>query len=146
LELSLLGGPGYTRNWALLRISGALKARIFPVPFKSRDTMPLLLNAEQPPMTAGPDGVVRIAGTRVTLDTVVAAFADGATAEEIVQQYPTLQLSDVYAVIGYYLRRKADVDEYLAERESQAHDVRRANEAAFDPAGIRVRLLSRRQT
>lgn len=36
------------------------------------------------------DGVVRVAGTRVTLDTVVAAFEEGATAEEIAQQYPSL--------------------------------------------------------
>jgi hypothetical protein len=33
------------------------------------------------------DGVVRVAGTRVTLDTVVGAFDTGATAEEIAQQY-----------------------------------------------------------
>ncbi|MEP0758427.1 DUF433 domain-containing protein [Trichocoleus sp. DQ-A2] len=41
-------------------------------------------------------------GTRVTLDTVVAAFNSGATAEEIVFQYPSLQLANIYAVISYY--------------------------------------------
>jgi uncharacterized protein (DUF433 family) len=50
------------------------------------------------------DGVARIGATRVTLDTLVAAFEEGATAEEIVRQYPSLQLADVCSVIGYYLR------------------------------------------
>jgi uncharacterized protein (DUF433 family) len=89
-------------------------------------------------------GVVRVTGTRVTLDTVVAAFHDGATADEIAEQYPTLQLSDVYAVIGYYLRRKRDVDEYLAGRERRAEEVRRENESRFSPVGVRSRLLARR--
>jgi hypothetical protein len=40
------------------------------------------------PLTADAHGVLRIGHTRVTLDTVLAAFAEGATAEEIVQQYP----------------------------------------------------------
>jgi uncharacterized protein (DUF433 family) len=30
------------------------------------------------------DGIARVGGTRVTLDTVLAAFPDGATAEEII--------------------------------------------------------------
>ena len=108
--------------------------------------MSLLMKAEQPPMVADPEGIVRIAGTRVTLDTVVAAFHDGATAEEIAEQYPSLQLSDVYAVIGYYLRWKPEVDEYLAGRESLADGIRQENEAKFDPVGVRTRLLSRRRT
>jgi len=62
------------------------------------------------PLVADAHGVVRVGNTRVTLDTVIAAFADGATAEEIAQQYPSLYLADVYSVIGYYLRHTADVD------------------------------------
>ena len=58
--------------------------------------------------------------TRVTLDTVIAAFLEGATAEEIAQQYPSLQLSDVYIAIGYYLKHKVEVDAYLLERQHRA--------------------------
>jgi len=104
----------------------------------------LELTAERPPLATDSEGVVRVAGTRVTLDTVVAAFHDGATAEEIAEQYPSLRLADIYAVIGYYLRRQDEVDEYLAARQTQANRVRRENEAKFDPAGVRDRLLSRR--
>jgi uncharacterized protein (DUF433 family) len=53
------------------------------------------------PLKTDVDGVVRVGNTRVTLDTVIIAFKEGATAEEIVSQYPSLLLADVYAVIGY---------------------------------------------
>jgi uncharacterized protein (DUF433 family) len=46
------------------------------------------------------DGAVRVAGTRVTLDTIVAAFDAGATAEEIAQHYSSISLADVYSVIA----------------------------------------------
>jgi uncharacterized protein (DUF433 family) len=96
------------------------------------------------PLQMDADGVVRVGGTRVTLDTVVAAFADGATAEEIVQQYPSLTLADVYTVLGYYLRRRAEVEAYLQRREQQALLVRQQNERRADPRGVRERLLARR--
>ncbi len=89
-------------------------------------------------------GVVRISKTRVTLDTVVTAFLEGATAEEIKEQYPSLQLSDIYSVIGYYLRHQAEVDVYLLERERFATEVRQEAERRFNPIGIRDRLLARR--
>lgn len=96
------------------------------------------------PLKTDVDGVVRVGNSRVTLDTVIAAFTDGATAEEIAAQYPTLSLADVYAVIGYYLQQRADVDAYLSQRRQLATEVRQRNEARFDPQGIRDRLLARR--
>lgn len=106
--------------------------------------MSISVNAEPVPLLTDKDGVVRVGGTRVTLDTVVAAFNDGATAEEIVQQYPSLQLADVYAVISHYLRNRSEVEKYLRKRQKQAEEIRKQNEARFDPAGIRERLLARR--
>jgi uncharacterized protein (DUF433 family) len=104
----------------------------------------LVIAAEPVPLEADADGVVRVAGTRVTLDTVVAAFRQGATAEEIVYQYPSLDLADVYAVLAYYLQSQAQVDAYLCRRQGQADRVRKENEARFDPHGIRERLTARR--
>ena len=106
--------------------------------------MTLTTASEDIPFQIDADGVARIGGTRVTLDTVIAAFVDGATAEEITQQYPALNLSDVYYVIGYYLRRPQDVEVYLRDRQVQAKVVRKQNESRFDPEGIRNRLLARR--
>ncbi len=95
------------------------------------------------PMELDTAGVVRVGGTRVTLDTVIAAFKDGATAEEIVHQYPSLALADVYSVIGHYLRRSEEVEAYLQQRKAQADAVRKQNEMRFDPDGVRDRLLAR---
>jgi uncharacterized protein (DUF433 family) len=80
--------------------------------------MPLI--TEAPPLTADGSGGLRVGETRVLLEIVIRAFQDGATAETIVQRYPTLLLSDVYSTIGYYLRRNAEVDAYLVDREQQA--------------------------
>jgi uncharacterized protein (DUF433 family) len=99
---------------------------------------------EPMPLELDRDGVMRVGGTRVTLDTVVAAFNEGATAEEIAQQYPTLSLADIYAVIGYYLRRRDEVESYLLKRRELAEAVRQENEARFNPVGVRERLLARR--
>lgn len=106
--------------------------------------MALSFATEVIPLQVDRDGVVRVGKTRVTLDTVIAAFSDGATAEEIVQQYPSLSLADVYQVIGYYLRRASDVEAYLQQRKTQADEVRKQNESRFDPQGVRERLLARR--
>ena len=99
---------------------------------------------ERVPIRTDADGVIRVGGTRVTLDTVVAAFDAGATAEEIVQQYPSLALADVYSVIAYYLRHRDDLHDYLEGRLGQHAEVRAQNERRFDPSGVRDRLIARR--
>jgi uncharacterized protein (DUF433 family) len=106
--------------------------------------MALSLAVEPLPLRLDADGVVRVGGTRVTLDTVVAAFHDGASAEEIVEQYSSLDLGDVYAALAYYLRHRPEVDEYLEEGRRRSAAVQAENEARFDPRGLRDRLLARR--
>ena len=96
------------------------------------------------PLRFDKDGVVRVGGTRVTLDTTVRAFLRGATAEEIIQQYPSLSLPDVYATISYYLQNREEVDRYLEMRGKHAQAVRRENQRRFDQQGIRERLLARK--
>ena len=107
--------------------------------------MPEALNSEPFPLETGPDGVIRVGGTRVTLDTIWAAFQEGATAEEIVQQYPSLSLADAYQAIGYCLRNRVLVTRYLANRTDSGEDIRKSNESRWPPEGIRARLLERRR-
>jgi len=106
--------------------------------------MALAILAEPAPLTNNPHGVVRVGGTRVTLDTVIAVFKQGSTAEEIVHRYPSLRLGDVYASIAFYLNHQEDVEAYLQQRQQQAQEIRQMNEARFDPQGLRDRLLARR--
>jgi hypothetical protein len=81
----------------------------------------------------------------VTLDSVVAAFDMGATAEEIVHRYPSLDLPTVYEVLAYVLRHRAAVDDYLLARRETAAEVQAEMERLFPPDGIRARLLARRR-
>jgi len=106
--------------------------------------MVLAIVAETAPLTTTGDNAIRVGKTRVTLDTVVAAFERGSTAEEIVYRYPSLKLADVYATIAYYLNHQEEVEAYLQQRQEQAREVRKANEARFDPEGLRDRLLARK--
>ncbi|MBI3536553.1 MAG: DUF433 domain-containing protein [Chloroflexi bacterium] len=106
--------------------------------------MTLLTKSTRVPLVKDGEGVLRVGRTRVTLDTLINAFDHGATAEEIVQQYSTLELADVYAVISYYLQKRAEVENYLGRRKKQREEIRRRNEVRYDPHGIRDRLLARR--
>jgi uncharacterized protein (DUF433 family) len=106
--------------------------------------MTLSITETPVPLSADKHGVMRVGHTRVTLDTVIVAFDAGATAEEIAQRYPSLDLSDIYAVIAYYLRHRSEVTAYLDQRGHDAQQMRHEQELRFDPAGIRERLLARR--
>ena len=104
----------------------------------------LTLETKPVPLAADAHGVLRVGGSRVPLDRVVYAFNEGASAEEIVMRFSTLDLADVYAVIAYYLDHKAEVDAYLAERQQQATRTREIVELRSPQDGIRERLLARR--
>jgi uncharacterized protein (DUF433 family) len=105
--------------------------------------MPMAISDEPSPLALDDDGVIRVAQSRVSLDTLVFAFLEGATAEEIAQQYPSLDLAAIYAAIGYYLRHRAEVESYLHSRDKKARSVRKGTELRFAPQGVRARLLAR---
>jgi uncharacterized protein (DUF433 family) len=106
----------------------------------------MVLATEIIPLETDLHGVIRVSHTRVTLDTIVAAFKDGATAEEIAQQYPSVPLADVYYVIGYYLHKRDEVEAYLSKRQEEAKELQNKMEARLNPVGIRERLLARQQS
>jgi uncharacterized protein (DUF433 family) len=90
-------------------------------------------------------GVLRIGGTRVTLETVIHAYLEGATPEEIAQRYDALQLADIHATIAYYLRHKSELDQYLESRRDRSQQVRQQVEQRQGVQEIRKRLISRTQ-
>ena len=106
--------------------------------------MSVVIEAPPVPLRTDEHGVMRVGKTRVPLDTVVYAFNQGSSPEEIVMSYPSLELVDVYAVVKYYLHNRTEVDAYLSQREAVATQVRDENEKRFPQEGIRARLLSRR--
>ncbi len=101
---------------------------------------------ESPPLHEDAAGALRVGESRVLLELVIRAFEDGATPEAIVQQYPTLALADVYAVVAYYLRHSDEIRAYLSAREDQVQATgRRVQAQQGDLTAIRARLLSYRQ-
>ena len=95
-----------------------------------------------------PQGSWRIAGTRVSLDSVVYSFCDGATPEEICQDFPALSLPVVYAAIAYYLNNREQVDRYLQHAQGSADELRRelnSRQKGF-VRDLRQRLKAARQS
>jgi len=107
--------------------------------------MPLKIHADAAPLRVDLGDVIRVGKTRVTLNTVIFEFENGATAEEIVSRYDTLSLADVYATIGYYLRHRTEIDEYLGELRRNEEKQYAEGKAQQDRLGIRARLESRRR-
>jgi uncharacterized protein (DUF433 family) len=105
----------------------------------------LELVAEKPPLTKDGDGVFRVGGTRVRLETIINAFESGSLPEEILYKYPSLNLTDIYAVITYYLQHREDINAYLMERRRLQDETEQDIEERFPSGGIRERLLARRK-
>ena len=72
------------------------------------------------------DGAYVLAGTRVSLDSVVYAFLRGRSPEGIVGSFPSLKLEEVYGAITFYLAHRDEVDEYLSAGEAEFEALRRA--------------------
>lgn len=85
-------------------------------------------------------GVVRIGGTRVTLDTVINAFKYGSTCEEIVLHYPVLKLADVYSAISYYLNNHEKIESYFKEHQQIANEIQEDIQSHIDIKDIRNRF------
>ena len=102
-----------------------------------------MLSADPIPLRCDASGVLRIGDSRVTLDTLVHHYRDGASADEIALRFESLALPEIHAAIAYYLNHRRELDGYLARREEKASERRRDLEAG-DPGSIRARLLARR--
>ena len=84
---------------------------------------------QQVPLRVDESGAVRVGKTRVLLELVIGNYVRGASPEEIIDDFPTLELADVYAVIAYYLRHKAEIDAYMEQVEADAEESRKLIES-----------------
>jgi uncharacterized protein (DUF433 family) len=87
------------------------------------------------------EDAIRIAGTRVGIETVLRDYQEGASPEEIVLRYPTLSLEQVHASITYYLANQEKVEPYLERvrrRQEEACEEQQHHPSEF------VRLLRER--
>lgn len=61
------------------------------------------------------EGGWRVAGSRVSLDSVVRAYWEGLSPEAIAEEFSALSTEQVYGAIAFYLRHKDDIDAYLVQ-------------------------------
>lgn len=76
------------------------------------------------------DGAYRVAGTRVSLDSVVYAFRRGASPESIQRSFPSLTLEQIYGAITFYLAHQEEIDQYLLDGEAAHEKLVAASRAA----------------
>ena len=95
------------------------------------------------PLRTDESGVIRIGSSRVMLERVVHAFDAGASAEEIVASYPTLELGDVYATIAFILQHRPEIDAYMAQSAAEAERIHQKWEQRYPTADLRRRILAR---
>src|SRR4051812_34635687 len=93
---------------------------------------------------ADEDDVLRVGDTRVMLESVVASFEEGHSAESIRCQYPALTLEEVYGAITYYLANRAEVGEYLRRQADRWEALRAA--AQGQPSEVTDRLRALKQS
>lgn len=92
--------------------------------------MSVTIQSDSVPLRVDEDGAIRVGGTRVTLDVLLADYRNGASPETIAEELDVLTLADVYGALAYYHRHRDEVDEYLRRREEEAEAIRREVEAA----------------
>ena len=110
--------------------------------------MTTLEKTQATPLRLTEDGTIRIADSRVSLDSVLHHYKLGASAEQIAQKFPALDLADVYAAISYYLNHEETVEEYLRQQEAEGDKLQKEIESTphyqKHSAELRARLLARK--
>jgi uncharacterized protein (DUF433 family) len=90
--------------------------------------------------------VLRVGGTRVSLDSVVLAFQEGHPPESIRQQYPALTLEALYGALTHYLAHREEVEDYLRRQGQVWERARREAETRPSPVLDRLRASLREGT
>jgi uncharacterized protein (DUF433 family) len=88
------------------------------------------------------DGNYYVAGTRISLDSLVHAFHRGESPETICQNFELLHLEEVYGAIAYYLANQSVIDAYLVGQDKKWAAGKRNSEPL--PMSLRERLTRAR--
>jgi uncharacterized protein (DUF433 family) len=68
------------------------------------------------------NGGYYVAGTRISLDSVVYSFERGNSPEAIHESFPVLKLAQIYGAIAFYLDHQPQVRLYLEAKERRIQD------------------------
>ncbi len=104
-----------------------------------------LLIPSHAPLVAGADETVRVKSSRVTLDVIVGQFKQGATAEQIAEDFPSLTLREVYGAIYFYLDNTTEVEDYLRRQDEAAQETSEFVAQKMDSSALRARIRARQR-
>jgi uncharacterized protein (DUF433 family) len=95
------------------------------------------------------NGAFYLAGSRVSLASIVHEYRDGASPETIRQNFPTLSLEQIHGAIAYYLGHQDEVEVYLRDLEKKWDEMERTAKPASPALQHRIeeerkRLLASR--
>jgi uncharacterized protein (DUF433 family) len=106
-------------------------------------TATLPIEAIVPPLRVDEYGAVRVGKTQVTLPVLLESYKLGRSPEELVEEFSTLTLAEVYGAISYYLHHREATDAYLDELDRQWKTTFKEIEAQPGYHESRRRLLER---
>ena len=97
------------------------------------------------PLILGDYGTIRIKGSRVSLEVIIRQFKQGATAEQLLEDFPSLTLRDIYGAIYYYLDNTEAVEDYMRQQEDSAAEMRAFLDSHLDSATLRTCIRAHHQ-
>jgi uncharacterized protein (DUF433 family) len=92
-------------------------------------------------LTNSPDGEIRLTGHRIGLYTIMRLHNEGLSAEQIVEELPSLSLAHVAKVLAFCRENQAEVDRYVADYRAELDRQEAAHPPS--PALLRIRQLLR---
>jgi uncharacterized protein (DUF433 family) len=90
------------------------------------------------------DGGLYVAGSRVSLASIIYAFRDGASPESIRQSFPTLSLAQVYGAIAFYLNHPQESEADLQDLDKRLAQLERAGQPPSEELQKRLDEARRR--
>ena len=100
---------------------------------------------EEIPLHQDDHGTIRVKGSRVTLDTIVAKMQVGYTPEEIHEGFPSVTLAQINTIIDWYLNHQVEADDYLQEREAEGERIRQRIESEPGYMALREKIQRHRE-
>ena len=90
------------------------------------------------------DGGYYLAGSRISLDSVVYAFLRGESPEGIAESFPALSMEQVFGAIAFYLEQPDTIDAYL--RDGRSEFARLRDEARRNHPALYAKLEAERRS
>jgi len=94
------------------------------------------------PLRLDSAGRLMVVGTRIPLEAIVLAFQRGSSPESIQAEYDSVSLSDVSAVLTYYLKLVSEIDHYISERQRECQALRYEYEKQHPVSNLKAALLA----